>query len=164
MPDVKQPVDVRLLTRWLGADGATAGLRESRQCTVEVLAEMARGFGIDLGKRVTRKELIDELVRVARKRIDKSLDELFEMDRDALISYFDDLEVETEELLDLLKELDLTPSHKGRRNIVDFVARELSETGRFRRIARNQTRHGKAAFGTVADRRCAQSASSSGLG
>jgi hypothetical protein len=141
MPDVKQDVDVRLLTRWLGVAGAKAGLRESRQCTVEALAQMARRFGIDVGKRATRKELIDELVRVASKRIDKSIDELFAMQRDELVHYFENLEVETEELLDLLKELNLRPDRKGRKNVVNFVAQELAETGRFRRIARNETRH-----------------------
>ena len=147
MSIVKKDVDVRLLTRWLGAAGAKAGLRESRQCTIEALAEMARGVGIDVERRATRKELIDELVRVASKRIDKSIEELFTMDRDELIRYFDDREVEIEELLDLLKELDLSPDRKGRRNVVNFVARELSETGRFRRIARNETRHSRAPAG-----------------
>ena len=147
MSIVKKEVDVRLLTRWLGVAGAKAGLRESRQCTVEALAEMARGVGIEVERRATRRELIDELVRVASKRIDKSIDELFKMDRDELIRYFDDREVEIEELLDLLKELDLSPDRKGRRNVVNFVARELSETGRFRRIARNETRHRGVATG-----------------
>ncbi len=63
------------------------------------------------------------------------------MQRDDLVRYFEDLEVETEELLDLLKELDLRPDRKGRKNVVNFVAQELAETGRFRRIARNDTRH-----------------------
>jgi hypothetical protein len=39
------------------------------------------------------------------------------------------------ELLDLLKNLDMDPRREGRRNLVEFVARELSETGRFIRIA-----------------------------
>ena len=147
MSTVKKDVDVRLLTRWLGVAGAKAGLRESRQCTIEALAEMARGIGIDVERRATRRELIDELVRVASKRIDKSIDELFKMERDELIRYFDDREVGVDELLDLLKELDLSPDRKGRRNVVNFVARELSETGRFRRIARNETRQSVAASG-----------------
>ena len=63
------------------------------------------------------------------------------MERDELVRYFENLEVETEELLDLLKELNLRPARKGRKNVVNFVAQELAETGRFRRIARNETRH-----------------------
>lgn len=101
---------------------------------------MAQKSGIDIGKKVTRRELIDELVRVASKRIDKPIDELFEMDHDDLVRYFDEREVETAELLDLLKELELSPDRKTRKNVIEFAARELAETGRFRRIARNQHR------------------------
>ena len=140
MSNVRQGVDVRLLARWLGAAGAKAGLLASRQCTVEALAEIAKQSGIDVGKRVTRRELIDELVRVASKRIDKSIDELFEMNHDELVRYFDEREVETAELLDLLKELELSPDRKTRKNVIEFAARELAETGRFRRIAGNQRR------------------------
>ena len=143
MSSIDQDLDVRLLIRWLGAAGARAGLRESRLYTVAALRRMARGFGIGSGKRTTREELIDELVRVAGKRIDKSIDELFEMERDELVRYFDSIQVETEELLDLMRNLDLNPGCKGRRNVVNFAARELSETGRFRRIARNETRSPK---------------------
>lgn len=138
MSVLKQEIDVRLITRWLGTAGAKAGLRASRHITVEILSEVAQSIGIDLGRRATKKELIDEIVRVASKRIDKSIDELTEMSRDELICYFDELEVETEELIDLLKDLELSPARGGRKNVVNFVAQELSETGRFRRIARNR--------------------------
>ena len=96
---------------------------------------MARNLGIEVTGRVTRRELIDEIVRVASRRIDKSIDELFEMERDEIVRYFDENGVETEELLDLLEELDLRPDRKGRKNVINFAARELAETGRFRRIA-----------------------------
>ena len=140
MSSVGQDMDVRLLVRWLGAAGARAGLRESRHCTIDALMTAAQQFSVSVGKKVTRVKLIDELVRAASRRIDKSMDELFEMERDELVRYFDDVNVETEELLELLRELDVKVRYKGRRRIVDFVARELSETGRFRRIARNETR------------------------
>lgn len=135
MSNVKQDLDVRLLTRWLGTAGAKAGLLESRQWTVEALAEIARSLGIEAAKRATRQELIEDIVRVASRRIDKSIDDLFDMERDELVRYFDENEVETEELLDLLENLDLRPDRKGRKNVINFAARELAETGRFRRIA-----------------------------
>lgn len=135
MSNMKQDVDVRLLVRWLGASGAKAGLKASRHCTVEVLRRLAREFGIELKKKAGRIELIDEIVRAANKRIDKSLDQLFDMEQEKLVSYFENIGVEHEELLDLLKQLDLDPGREGRRNLVRFVARELCETGRFRRIA-----------------------------
>lgn len=133
-------MDVRLLARWLGAAGARAGLLASRQCTIATLVGVARSLGIEVKRGATRRELIDDLVRAASKRIDKPLDDLFEMERDDLVRYFDEREVEAAELIDLLKELDLSPDRTDRKNLIYFAARELSETGRFRRIARNQHR------------------------
>lgn len=139
MSSVKQDIDVRLLVRWLGAPGAKAGLKESRQCTVEMLWGIAQGIGVEVGKKATRNELINEIVRVAGRRIDRSIDQLFQMEQEELVRYFEDIGVEPEELLDLLKQLDLDPGREGRRNLVRFVARELCETGRFKRIASKGT-------------------------
>jgi len=135
MPGLNQDLDVRLLARWLGVQGIKAGLKESRYITVETLGRLAKDLEIEPGKRATRQELIDEIARVANKRIDKSVDELYGMERDEIIRYFDEIGVESEELLDLLRQLDLDPGREGRKNLVRFVARELSETGRFMRIA-----------------------------
>lgn len=135
MSSMRHDIDVRLLVRWLGVPGAKAGLKESRNCSVEVLRRLAKQFEVVTGKKATRNELIEKIVRVASKRIDKSLDELFGMQQEELVSYFEDIGVEPEELLDLLKQLELDPGREGRRNLVRFVARELCETGRFKRIA-----------------------------
>lgn len=135
MPNLNPDIDVRLLTRWLGTQGVKAGLKESKYITVETLGRLAKGLGIEHGKKATRQELIDEIVRVASKRIDKSVDELYRMEQDEIIGYFDDIGVESEELLDLLKQLDLDPGRTGRKNLARFVAHELAETGRFKRIA-----------------------------
>jgi len=135
MSSLNQDIDVRLLTRWLGVQGTKAGLKESKRITVEILGRLATGVGIEPSKKATRQELIDKIVQVANKRIDKSVDELYQMEQDAIIRYFDDIGVEPEELLDLVKRLDLAPGREGRSNLIRFVARELSETGRFKRIA-----------------------------
>ncbi|MCH8046199.1 MAG: hypothetical protein IID44_21005 [Planctomycetes bacterium] len=135
MSNIDHIVDMPLLVRWLGVQGAKAGLKNSRKCTVEVLSEMAGRQGIVLGKKATRKELIDEIVRVASARIDKSLDDLFAMDQADLERYFQEVGAEPEELLEIVKKLDLDPGREGLRNLVRFVAREISETGRFMRIA-----------------------------
>lgn len=79
--------------------------------------------------------MIEEIVKFANKRIDKKLDELFAMSQDDLTRYFTENQVERAEILDLLKELNLAPGHEGNRNLLDFAAREISETGRFMRIA-----------------------------
>ncbi|MCB2263613.1 MAG: hypothetical protein LGR52_11880 [Candidatus Thiosymbion ectosymbiont of Robbea hypermnestra] len=135
MPGLNSEIDVRLLARWLGIQGVKAGLKESRYITVETLNRLAKGLEIEFGKKATRQELIDEIVRVASKRIDKSVDELYRMEQDEIVCYLDEIGVESEELLDFLKQLDLDPGREGRKNLIRFVARELSETGRFKRIA-----------------------------
>jgi len=114
MPNLNPDIDVRLLTRWLSTQGVKAGLKESKYITVETLGRLAKGLGIEHGKKATRQELIDEIVRVASKRIDKSVDQIYRMEQDEIIGYFDDIGVESEELLDLLKQLDLDPGRKGK--------------------------------------------------
>jgi hypothetical protein len=135
MSSLEQPMDARILVRWLGAEGARAGLEKSRVCTVDFLKDLATSLGIDVPSKPKRQELIDEIVRIAAKRIDKSLEELYQMQSDELVEYFERLQVESHELLDLLKQLQLHPGKEGRRNLIELVARELAETGRFMRIA-----------------------------
>jgi hypothetical protein len=136
MPSIDQNTDVRLLVRWLGVEGARAGLLQSKRMTIDSLRKMAEVLKLDLPDKITRQQLIDELLKVASRRIDKSIDELFSMDQEALLDYFERIEVEPAEILDILKEMDLTPRRReGRRSLLEFAARELSETGRFMRIA-----------------------------
>lgn len=135
MPSVNQNTDARQLVRWLGIDGARAGLLQSKRMTIESLRKMAGALKLELPEKATRQQVIDELVKVASRRIDKSIDELFSMEQEALLEYFERIEVEPAELLDILKELNLTPRREGRRSVLEFAARELSETGRFMRIA-----------------------------
>ncbi len=134
-------IDPRKLVRWLGPDGARAGLMQSKQITIDVLRQIAECLDIKLPEKTKREGWIDEIVKIASRRIDKPLDELFEMDERALLDYFERLEVEPAELLDILKELDISPRREGRRRLLEFAARELSETGRFMRIVGSQSRN-----------------------
>jgi hypothetical protein len=96
---------------------------------------MAESLDIKLPEKTNRHQWIDEIVRVASRRIDKPIHELFEMDQQALLEYFERVDVEPDELLDVLKELDVSPRRESRRSLLEFAAKELSETGRFMRIA-----------------------------
>jgi hypothetical protein len=128
-------IDVRLLVRWLGSEGAKAALTASRRCSVKVLRSIAEGLGCVLTKEMSRQQLITEIIEVASKRIDKPLEALYQMSREELIAYFTEKEVESKELLDLLKELDVQPHREGLRGLIEFTAQQISETGRFMRIA-----------------------------
>ena len=131
-------IDPRQLVRWLGTDGARAGLTQSKRLTIDVLRNIAESLEIRLPEKTNRQQWIDEIVKVASRRIDKPIHELFEMDEQALLNYFERIEVEPAEMLDILKELDVSPRREGRRSLLEFAAKELSETGRFMRIAGKQ--------------------------
>jgi hypothetical protein len=139
MSTMMYQIDPRKLVRWLGTDGARAGLMHSKRITIDVLRKMAESLDIRLPEKTTRQHWIDEIVKVACRRIDKPIQELFEMDEQALLDYFERVDVESSEVLDILKELDVSPRREGRRSLLEFAAKELSETGRFMRIAGNQS-------------------------
>lgn len=129
-------IDVRLLVRWLGPEGARAGLEKSKTCTVEVLRRLAEALGVPTpGKSMNRQQLIDDIVRIANRRIDKPLADLVRLQEDELVDYFERVDPDREELLELLKGIDAAPGKESRKGLIRFAARELSETGRYIRIA-----------------------------
>ena len=132
-------IDVRLLIRWLGTDGVKAALTSSRRCTVKVLRTIAESLGCTLNKEMSRQQLILDILEIASKRIDKPLETLYQMSREELIDYFTTIEVESKELLDLLQGLDIRPHRDGLRSLIEFAAQQISETGRFMRIAGSST-------------------------
>ena len=134
-------IDVRLLVHWVGSEGAKAALTTSRRCSVKVLRTIAERLGCVLSKDMSRLQLITEILEVANKRIDKPLDALFQMNHNELVKYFTTIEVETKELLELLKELDVQPHRDGLRNLIEFAAQQISETGLYMRIAAPSSRN-----------------------
>lgn len=128
-------IDARLLIQWLGTEGARAALTTSKRCTIKVLRGIADSLGCTLTKEMTRQHLIDEILLVAGKRIDKPIEALFQMTEHDLVRYFTEIEVESKELLDLLKDLEIQPHREGLRGLIAFTAQQISETGRYMRIA-----------------------------
>src|SRR4051812_11965537 len=143
MPMNEESPNIRLLVRWLGVSGARAGLMESKVWTLEVLKKTAADLGLHVPDKMPRKEMIDAVIRAANKRINKTLDDLYRMNAEELPAYLESVGVESDELLDLLRELDLSPRRKeGLKSLIEFTARELSETGRFMQIAGTSPRLG----------------------
>ena len=135
MSELNDPVDVRKLVQWLGRDGASAGLEKSKFFSVKALRDIALRLGLPVERDATRGMLINAIVRQASKRITRSVDELMRMERNEIIEYFNTIDVESVELLDLLRELNIEANKDSHRALVELAARELSETGRFMRIA-----------------------------
>ena len=132
---MKETPDVRLLVRWLGPQAAQTAIQESKIWTIELLRRTAEDLKLNIPEKTARKELVSQVVKAANKRIDKSLKDLYGMEAVELENYLMGIGVESEELIELLKELDVTPRRESLKNLIQFVARELSETGRFMRIA-----------------------------
>lgn len=128
-------IDARLLVKWLGCEAAKAALVNSSRCTVKILRAMAEGLHCTLTKEMTRQQLVDSIMTVAGKRIDRPLHVLFQMSEQELVKYFTQIEVEEQELLELVKELEIQPHRDGLRGMIKFAAQQISETGRYIRIA-----------------------------
>lgn len=133
-------IDVRLLVQWLGPIGAAAGLLESKNCPNGVLVAIAKSIGLSPSKSTARRQLVEDIVKVASKRIDKPIEELYKMSKEELVEYFHRIDATSDELLDILRTLELTPRRDGHKGLVELAARELSETGRFLRISTSSGR------------------------
>ena len=135
MPTNDDIVNTQRLVRWLGPDGAKAGLLKSKVLTVDDLRRECEALRVDPPKGATRQQLIDALVLAANRRIVRSADDLMRMSEAELTAYFDEVDPSREELLEFLKTLSVRATKESRRELIRFAARELSETGRFARIA-----------------------------
>jgi hypothetical protein len=129
-------IDVKALTRWLGVEGARAGIEACRALTIDVLRSVAERAGYSMSnKSATRSQVIDELLRFANRRIDKPLASLVKMSEEEIVDYLEKVNPGREELLELLREIKVSPAREGQKSLIRFAARELSETGRFIAIA-----------------------------
>ncbi len=130
-------INLTQLISWLGVDGAQAGLDKS-DLTISEILDLMPGEKVPVTSKMRRLEVIDMVIDLKRKELYKTPEELMDMDVDALRLYFSDYRFTRQELLALLETLDIRPSGEARKKLNDFAAREISEIGRFRRVA-----HGK---------------------
>lgn len=129
--------EVENLVEWLGPDGAIAGLERS-DLTVSDLFELASHHGVAVDKKMRRSDIINELINRKFVRIEKGTEELLAMDYRALKKYFEDKKVSRTELLKLLSEFDIYPGSEAKKNLVNFVAREISDLGMYDRVAKGK--------------------------
>ncbi|MER8975446.1 MULTISPECIES: hypothetical protein [unclassified Mesorhizobium] len=127
--------NVRTLADWLGEDGASAGLDRSH-LTVNELRELAAQTGKKLPSKTRRKDLVNEIVFGAIKRIDLPIDELMRLGAEDLLDYFETKRPSRSELLKILGELDFHPGSEAQKSLYKYAARQISETGMFQRVAR----------------------------
>lgn len=132
-------VNVKQIVEWLGPEGATAGLTGS-DLTVAVFRKMAVEANLSLPSKLTRSQLIEAIVDVYDKRITKTIEELVEMNQVMLLEYLQNVQPSRRELLKLLSEIDIRPPGKGSGNLLEFIAREISDIGIYQRVAKGHTK------------------------
>ena len=132
-------INIEELIEWLGPDGAIAGLEASNRTVLE-LYEIAERHGLDVEKKTKRGDIITDLVNRNVIKIDKTTDELLAMNSDDLADYFKNRKVSRTELLKLLSQFDIHPIPGDKANLVDFVAREISDVGMYQRVAKGARR------------------------
>ncbi|EPB2248835.1 hypothetical protein QNN88_10485 [Citrobacter sp. ANG330] len=128
-------IDIQKLISWLGVDGAKAGLDKSEMTNNELLESFSELLPKNSSK-LKRAEIIEEIILATRKMSHKSIEELMEMSKDDLSSYFSEQKYSRKELLDLLYTLEIRPGSTAKKNLTEFTISEISDIGMYRRVAK----------------------------
>lgn len=128
-------INLEKLIDWLGPQGAIAGL-ESSDLTIAEIIDLFPEADIRGYSKMKREEVVTSIVLKKRNQLAKTPDELMEMDSDSLKAYFLKIKVSREEILALLDSLDIRPGSIARKNLTEFAAREISDIGMYKRVAK----------------------------
>lgn len=128
-------IDIQKLISWLGIEGAKAGLDKSEMTNSELIESFANLLPKNSSK-LKRSDIIEEVILAARRMTHKSIEELMEMPKEELSSYFQDQKYSRKELLDLLYTLEIRPGSSAKKNLTEFTISEISEIGMYKRVAK----------------------------
>lgn len=128
-------INLETLIEWLGVEGAIAGL-EASDLTATELSELIPGIKIPGHSKLKRRDFIKALVERKRDDLTKKPEELMGMNAESLKAYFLSIKASKKEILDLLDSLDIRPGSVARNNLTEFAAREISDIGMYRRVAK----------------------------
>ncbi len=126
--------DIKHLVAIVGREGAIYALEGSRQVSAQDLANMADSLGLKTKSKDSKKTIATEIVRHLDRRIAKALDELKTMSKDEIIQYFEQVQCDQDELVDLLKSIDFRSRARSRRAMIEFAAIQISSLGIFERL------------------------------
>jgi len=129
-------IEIKRVVQLLGPEGAAAGLNASG-ISDEMLAELASKANVSVSREgeFARSEAIAVLVKSFAKADLKPIEDLMQMSFEQLVDYFDSTKVSNSELLKLMKQLDFRVGAGDKRHLKKFVARQISETALFARVA-----------------------------
>jgi hypothetical protein len=132
-------LDVKQLTKWLGPEGAVAGLDRSDLTNSELMM-IARTNDVSVEAKTPRRQIAIELIMGRLTRIDKPVEQLLEMSKSELQRYFADQQVSSRELRSVLEGLGIAPKGRLRTKLAEFAANEISDLGMYQRVAKGQSR------------------------
>lgn len=132
--DIKQIVDI------VGREGAIFALEKSKKVNTKILIDLARSIGLSPKTKDSKKNISTQIVQEVDKQIDKSLDELKELSKDDLIFYFEKVECHQDELIELLKNIDLKAQVKTNKALIEFAAMQISSLGIFERLSNHEVK------------------------
>ena len=128
--------DIKTLVEIVGRQGAHVALSRSDKISAEELFKTAQSMGIRLPRRTQKSEMAVAIVKHVDRRIDKSLDELKQLSKPEILQYFNDVNPDTEEIVELLRSIDIKNRARSRKGLLEFAANQISSLGVFERIAR----------------------------
>ncbi|WP_096169390.1 hypothetical protein [Escherichia coli] len=128
-------IDIQKLISWLGVEGAKAGLDKSEMTNAELIESFDNLLPKNPSK-LKRSDLVEEIILATRRMTHKSVEELMEMSKEDLYSYFHDQKYSRKELLDLLYTLEIRPGSSAKKNLTEFTISEISDIGMYRRVAK----------------------------
>jgi len=130
--DIKQIVDL------VGREGAIFALEKSKKINTKALIDFARSIGLCPKAKDSKKNVSIQIVQNVDKHIDKSLDELKGMSKDDLILYFEKVECHQDELIEILKNIDLKARVKTNKALIEFAAIQINSLGIFERLSNHE--------------------------
>lgn len=132
--------DIKQIVAIVGREGAIFALEKSKKVNTKILIDLARSIGLSPKTKDSKKNISTQIVQEVDKQIDKSLDELKEMSKDDLIFYFEKVECHQDELIELLKNIDLKAQVKTNKALIEFAAMQISSLGIFERLSNHEVK------------------------
>jgi hypothetical protein len=131
--------DVKRIMKLLGGNGTAAGLKAS-----DIDLRSIRSLVVKICGRENasddRENMIDALVSKLSETTLKPTDELMGMTFEELESYFNRVSPSNDDLMKIMKELNYKVSAEDKKHLRRFVARQISETALFSKVANRQDR------------------------
>ena len=127
--------DIKVLVRIVGRHGACVALSHSHKIRAQELLDTADSLGISLPRRTPKAEVAVAIVKYVDRRVDRSVEELKQLSVDDILQYLNQVNPDTDEVVDLLRSIGIEHRVMSRRSLLEFAANEISSLGVFERIA-----------------------------